>query len=120
MKKTGLARIVSATLNSIKGIRYLLKYEAAFRQELVLLVVALPMAFIIASSWLEIFALVGVLVLLLVVEALNTAIEVTVDRIGLEHHELSGLAKDLGSTAVLIMLLFASFVWVVIFLQWLI
>lgn len=92
----------------------MLKDEIAFKQELILFTVLTPIAFYIGNSLLEILILIFVLILIMIVEIVNTSIEVVVDRIGQEHNELSGLAKDLGSAAVLMSIVFAVFVWVVI------
>ena len=110
-KKTGIMRILFAFQHSGKGFQFLLKNEAAFQQELVLAVLLVPLSFLIKQTLTELLLLLMVLALVLIVEILNTAIETVVDRIGLEHHELSGLAKDLGSAAVLVSLLFAAGVW---------
>ena len=110
-KKTGIMRILFAFKHSGKGFQFLLKNEAAFQQELVLAVLLVPLSFLIKQTLTELLLLLMVLALVLIVEILNTAIETVVDRIGLEHHELSGLAKDLGSAAVLLSLLFAAGVW---------
>ena len=110
-RKTGIMRILFAFKHSGKGFQFLLKNEAAFQQELVLAVLLVPLSFLIKQTLTELLLLLMVLALVLIVEILNTAIETVVDRIGLEHHELSGLAKDLGSAAVLLSLLFASGVW---------
>ena len=85
-KLTGFKRIVAAFDNSIKGFSFLLKNEAAFRQEAGLAALLSPFAFVISQSLLELFFLLFSLILVLVVEILNTAIEATIDRIGLEHH----------------------------------
>ena len=110
-KLTGFKRIVAAFDNSINGFSFLLKNEAALRQEAGLAALLSPFAFVISQSLLELFFLLFSLILVLVVEILNTAIEATIDRIGPEYHELSGLAKDLGSAAVLVSLLFCAGVW---------
>ena len=110
-RKTGIMRILFAFKHSGKGFQFLLKNEAAFQQELVLAVLLVPLSFLIKQTLTELLVLLMVLALVLIVEILNTAIETVVDRIGLEHHELSGLAKDLGSAAVLLSLLFAAGVW---------
>lgn len=94
--------------------RFLLKNETAFKQELALLLLLAPLAFYLGDTLLESVLLVAVLVLVLIVEVINTAIEVAIDRIGEEYHALSGLAKDLGSTAVLISLFLAFFTWIAI------
>ena len=110
-KKTGMMRILFAFKHSGKGFQWLLKNEAAFQQELVVAVLLVPLSFLINETLSELLLLLMTLALVLIVEILNTAIEAVVDRIGLEHHELSGLAKDLGSAAVLLSLLFAAGVW---------
>ena len=110
-KKTGMMRILYAFKHSGKGFQFLLKNETAFQQELVLAVLLVPLSFLINETLSELLLLLMTLALVLIVEILNTAIEAVVDRIGLEHHELSGLAKDLGSAAVLLSLLFAAGVW---------
>lgn len=110
--KKGLRRIINAAGYSVNGFRIAWKHEAAFREELLLCLVLVPVALWLDVSVLERIALVGSLGLLLVVELLNTAIENAIDRIGPEHHKLSGRAKDLGSSAVFVMLMLAGFVWV--------
>ncbi|MCW4446393.1 diacylglycerol kinase [Vibrio splendidus] len=108
---TGLKRIIKATGYSIKGLKAAFRYETAIRQELVLLCVAIVALIWLNFSVIETILLLGVVVLVLIVELINSAIEAVVDRVGVEHHELSGRAKDIGSAAVLIALLFASFTW---------
>jgi diacylglycerol kinase (ATP) len=107
----GLARIWHAAGYSWKGLKATWKSEEAFRQESYLMMAATPVAFFIANSVLQLALLVGVLLLLLVVELLNSAIESVVDRTGSEFHELSGRAKDQGSAAVLLMMLIVLLVW---------
>ena len=85
--------------------------EPAFRQEALLAIVLVPAAFWLGRSWIEVALLAGSVVLLMVVELLNTAIETAIDRIGLEHHPLSGMAKDLGSAAVFVASLYTALVW---------
>ena len=106
-----MTRILFAFKHSGKGFQFLLKNEAAFQQELVLAVLLVPLSFLINQTLSEGLLLLMTLLLVLIVETLNTAIETDFDRIGLEHHELSGLAKDLGSAAVLLSLLFTAGVW---------
>lgn len=112
--ETGLARLIDATGYSIKGIRACWQNEAAFRQEVVLVIVLLPLSFQVAKSIEQWLLLVMPLFLLLIVELLNSAIENVVDRIGQELHKLSGQAKDMGSAAVLICLLLTGTSWVAI------
>ncbi|MEZ9398058.1 diacylglycerol kinase [Vibrio splendidus] len=108
---TGLTRIIKATDYSIQGLKAAYKYEAAIRQELALLFVSILLAFILDLSVLERIVMLGSIVLVLIVELINSAIEAVVDRIGIEQHELSGRAKDIGSAAVMVALMFATFVW---------
>ena len=109
--KTGLARIIAATGYSMQGFKAAYRHEAAFRQEAWLFMVLLPVALLWPVSLLAKALLIGSLVLVLIVELFNSAIEAVVDRIGPEHHELSGRAKDIGSAAVLLALLLVVVVW---------
>lgn len=104
-------RLLLATLNSWKGLRGAFRSEAAFRQELALAVVFVPLGAWLGDGGVEKALLVGSVLLVLIVELLNTGIESVVDRIGLERHDLSGLAKDVGSAAVLLALLLWATVW---------
>jgi diacylglycerol kinase (ATP) len=115
-KNTGLKRLWLATLNSRRSLLWLTRNEAAFREELLLLVVLGGASFALDVTALERCALIVSLLLVLLVETLNTAIETTIDRIDLEIHPLSGLAKDLGSAAVLISLVIAAVIWASIIL----
>ncbi|MDN6868468.1 diacylglycerol kinase [Aeromonas caviae] len=108
---TGIARIINATGYSMKGLKSAWINEAAFRQELVLILLLMPLAFWIGDSLNEILLLVCISWLVVIVEVLNSAVEAVVDRIGSEHHELSGRAKDLGSAAVFIALTLNALVW---------
>lgn len=110
-KNKGLRRLILAAGYSIKGLRSAWCQEAAFRQELILTLVLLPIALWLDFSIVERLLLIAVLILVLVVELLNSAIEAAIDRIGPEFHELSGQAKDLGSAAVLLSLLLTAVVW---------
>jgi len=111
---TGIRRIVSAAFNSIAGLKAAWVNEAAFRQECGLAVVMVPAAFWVGRGAVELGMLIGSVLLVLIVELLNTAVEATVDRVGMERHQLSGRAKDLGSAAVLIALLLMVVVWALI------
>lgn len=110
-KNTGLKRVVKATYYSYRGIVAAFKYEAAFRQELFLALILMPLALWLPVSLVECILLVVVVVLVLIAELINSAIEAVVDRVGLEHNELAGRAKDLGSAAVFVALLLCCFVW---------
>jgi diacylglycerol kinase (ATP) len=109
--KTGLGRLIDAAAYSAKGIRACWREEAAFRQEVALLIVLLPLSFLVARSIEQWLLLVIPLLLLLIVELLNSAVENVVDRIGPELNDLSGRAKDMGSAAVLICLIIAGLSW---------
>ncbi len=111
---TGIKRIIKATGYSIKGLKAAFKHEAAVRQEAALLSIAVVLACLVDVSMIERILLIGVVVFVLIVELLNSAIEAVVDRIGVEHHELSGRAKDIGSAAVMVALAFAGFTWLYI------
>ncbi|HAS6322026.1 diacylglycerol kinase [Vibrio vulnificus] len=111
---TGIKRIIKATGYSIQGLKAAFNHEAAVRQEFALLVVAIVLATWLDVSMLERITLLAVVVLVLIVELMNSAVEAVVDRIGVEHHELSGRAKDIGSAAVLVALIFAGFTWLYI------
>lgn len=115
-KTTGITHLINSTKYSIKGFKSAVKYEAAFRQELFLGLLVIPLAFWIAKTNIELFILLGSYLLLLLIELLNSAIEAVVDRIGTEHHELSGRAKDLGSAAVFIAISMNVLAWGVILL----
>lgn len=109
--KTGLKRIMLATGYSAKGLQAAFIHEAAFRQELLLTIILIPLACWLNVETTQRMLMISSLFLVLIVELLNSAIEVVVDRIGTEHHELSGRAKDIGSAAVLIALLLTAYIW---------
>jgi diacylglycerol kinase (ATP) len=111
VRPQGLRRLWLATGHSLRGLRLAYASEAAFRQEVWLAIVLLPLAFYLGRSAIERLLLAGSVLLLLVVELLNTAVEVVVDRIGVERHALSGFAKDAGSAAVMLMLLVVALTW---------
>ena len=108
---TGITRIINATGYSMKGLKSAWINEAAFRQELLHILLLMPLAFWIGDSLNEILLLVCISWLVVIIEVLNSAVEAVVDRIGSEHHELSGRAKDLGSAAVFIALALNALVW---------
>jgi diacylglycerol kinase (ATP) len=108
---TGLRRVINATFFSLAGLRTAWRSEAAFRQECVLALVLTPLAFWLGETAVERALLIGSCLLVLIVELLNTAVEYVVDRVGTDHHQLSGHAKDLGSAAVFVSLLLTGVVW---------
>lgn len=107
----GIKRVFNAFGYSLKGLRAALKHEAAFRQECALALILLPSAFWLGRNAVEIFLLCLTILLVLVVELINSAIEALADAISLEHHPLLGRAKDTGSAAVLLCLLITGVWW---------
>jgi diacylglycerol kinase (ATP) len=114
---TGIKRIINAIGFSFLGLRAAFRNEAAFRQELAFCVPLIPLAFWLGQSATERALLIGSLLLVLIIELINSAIEAIVDRIGPEQHELSGRAKDIGSAAVLISLVNSAIIWGLIILE---
>jgi diacylglycerol kinase (ATP) len=110
-KSTGVRRLVRAFGNSWQGLRGAFRSESAFRLEVLFAIIAIPLGIYLGRSGAERALLVGSVLLVLIVELINTAIEAVVDRIGLERHELSGLAKDVASSAVLLSLTLLLAVW---------
>ena len=109
--RTGLDRVIRATGHSMSGLAMAYRGESAFRQELGLAALLLPLAFWVGRGWLEIAVLLASVLLVLIVELLNSAIEAAVDRISLELHDLSRRAKDLASAAVFLSLVLCAVVW---------
>ncbi|MBS0335547.1 MAG: diacylglycerol kinase [Proteobacteria bacterium] len=112
--KTGLQRLVNATRYSLAGLAAAAKHEDAFRQELMLAIVLVPLGLWFGPSGTGKALLVGSVLLVLVVELLNSAIEATVDRISLEDHSLAKRAKDIGSAAVMLSLVNVAAVWLLV------
>lgn len=108
---TGFRRILNATLFSFAGLKVAWRSEAAFRQESALCIVLVPSGLWLGQTAVERSLLIGTCLLVLIVELLNSGIEAVVDRVGLEHHALSGQAKDLGSAAVFLSLVLTVVVW---------
>ncbi|MEM7193502.1 MAG: diacylglycerol kinase [Pseudomonadota bacterium] len=113
-KNTGFRRLWFALLYSCKGLSAAWKNEAAFRQELLALIIVVPIGWSVGENGVEKALLIGVAIVVPIVELLNSAIEAVVDRFGPEHHELSGRAKDIGSAAVLVSIGLAVVVWVLV------
>lgn len=109
--RTGIDRVVHAAGYSLQGLRSAYRHESAFRQELWLAALLLPLALWLGRGWVEVALLAGSVLLVLIVELLNSAIEATVDRVSLDLHELSKRAKDFGSAAVMLSLLLAGGIW---------
>lgn len=108
---TGIRRILRATKFSAQGLAQAWQHEAAFRQELVLVLILVPVAAWLGQTALERAVLIGCCLIVLIIELINSAIEAAIDRHGDEHHELSGRAKDMGSAAVFISLVLVAVVW---------
>jgi len=113
-KLQGIGRLLRAFGSSIKGFRGAYREEAAFRQELLFTCVVAPVGAWLGRNGVERAMLVAPVLIVLIVELLNSAIEATVDRIGLERHVLAGLAKDIGSAAVLLSFILVAVVWVLV------
>ena len=113
-----LRRLAGATRNSLAGLWAALRHEASFRSELAAAALLVPLALWLGPGPLERALLVGSVLLVLVVELLNSALEATVDRISLERHPLAKRAKDTGSAAVMVSLILAAAVWVLVLLPW--
>jgi diacylglycerol kinase (ATP) len=113
---TGLRRIINATHYSLDGLRQAARHERAFRQELVLTAVLVPLALWLGDNGVERAILIASLILVLIVELLNSAIEATQDRISGEQHPLAKHAKDFGSAAVMLALVNVALVWLVVLL----
>ncbi|NOY63464.1 MAG: diacylglycerol kinase [Gammaproteobacteria bacterium] len=109
-----LKRIVNAANYSRAGLKAAFRYEAAFRTELLLAAILAPLALWLGDNGIERVVLLSGLFLVLVVELLNSAVEAVVDRIGPEHHELSGRAKDIGSAAVFVATLYVAISWTLV------
>ena len=108
---------MSAARNSFAGLREAIRHEDAFRQELILAAIALPLACWLGQSGVERALLIGSVLLILVVELLNSAVEATVDRISFENHRLAKRAKDIGSAAVLLTLGNAAVIWLLVIIR---
>jgi diacylglycerol kinase (ATP) len=114
MASEPLNRLVRATVVSLIGLRDVYRSEAAFRQELLVLLLIIPAAWLLASAGVERALLIGSWMLVVVVEMVNSAIEAAVDRIGKERHELSRKAKDFGSAAVFCSIVLSVAVWTLV------
>ena len=112
--KTGLQRLLNATRYSLAGLAEAARHENAFRQELILAAVFVPVGLVIGRSGVERALLVGSVLLVLVVELINSAVEATVDRVSLDDHQLAKRAKDIGSAAVMLALVNAAFTWLLV------
>ena len=107
-------RLIRATGYSLAGLRTTFSNEPAFRQELLVLLLVIPSAFWFGEKGVEYALLIGSWLLVIIVELLNTAVEAVVNRIGSEHTELAGRAKDCGSAAVFIAIILSVIVWLMV------
>ena len=112
--KTGLRRVWNAMFYSIEGLRAAYRHEDAFRQEVLLAVLLIPLALFLPASGLGKALMIASVLLVLIVELLNSAVEATVDRVSLEHHRLAKRAKDIGSAAVMMSLANVVVVWLLV------
>ena len=112
--KTGLRRVWNAFLYSLYGLRAAFRHEDAFRQEVLLAAILIPAAFSLPASGIGKALMITAVLLVLIVELLNSAVEAAVDRISLEHHKLAKRAKDIGSAAVFLSLLNVPVVWLLV------
>jgi diacylglycerol kinase (ATP) len=115
--RTGVDRVLHAFSYSMQGLAAAVRFESAFRQEAALALLLLPAAFWLGRSWIEVALLAGSVLLVMIVELLNSAIEAVVDRVSLDLHELAKRAKDYGSAAVLLALLWCGGVWATVLWQ---
>jgi diacylglycerol kinase (ATP) len=108
---TGFKRLMKATEYSVKGLRSAWRHELAFRQECIIGLLLLPCAFLLGQTLVETALLIGVCVLVLIIELLNSAVEAALDRMSLERDDLAGRAKDMGSAAVALSLALVWIIW---------
>jgi diacylglycerol kinase (ATP) len=114
--KTGVQRVINATRYSLEGLAAAARHEDAFRQELILAAVMVPLGLWLGADGVERALLVGSVLMVLIVELLNSAVEATVDRVSLEDHQLAKRAKDIGSAAVMMSLVTVGVVWLLVLL----
>lgn len=110
-KNGGWNRMYTATVFSLKGMAYCFKHEAGMREYTVIFLFSVPCAIHLGESPVERILMLGAGLLVILMELLNSAVEATLDRIGTEHHDLAGAAKDMGSAAVFVAVLFFVYVW---------
>jgi diacylglycerol kinase (ATP) len=115
--KTGLRRVWNALSYSLAGLKAAYLCEDAFRQEVILAVLLIPLAFFLPVPWTGRGLMIASVLLVLIVELINSAIEAVVDRVSLENHRLAKRAKDIGSAAVLVSLFLVAFVWACVLME---
>lgn len=114
---TGFTRVVKATEYSMRGLRSAWEHESAFRQECTVALILVPCAFLLGENLAQTALLIGVCVIVLITELLNSAVEATIDRMGEELHDLAGRAKDMSSAAVALSLVLVGITWGLVALQ---
>ena len=114
---TGFTRLIKATEYSVRGLKSAWEHETAFRQECTIALILLPFAFVLGETLVQTALLIGVCLIVLITELLNSAVEATVDRMGEELHDLAGRAKDMSSAAVALSLLLVGVTWGLVALQ---
>lgn len=115
--RTGLVRLWNAMHYSLAGLKAAYRHEDAFRQEVHLAILLIPLTFLLSATNIGRALMIGSVLLVLIVELLNSAVEATVDRISLEHHRLAKRAKDIGSAAVLISLINVAIIWLLVLID---
>ena len=115
--KTGLNRLINALKYSIAGTLAAFKHEDAFRQEVFLFLILAPIALFLSNVPSERALMIGSLILIIIIELLNSAVEATVDRISIKHHKLAKRAKDIGSAAVFFSLINSVIIWLIILIK---
>ncbi len=111
VKRTGVVRILYTFVHSFNGFKWLIKHEAAFQQEVMLFVPLTAFALYIDATLMQTVAIIASMLFVMFAEMVNTAIEAVVDRVGLEYHALSGVAKDIGSGLVMLSMVMSLLVW---------
>ncbi len=114
---TGIKRMIKATEYSARGLRSAWRYETAFRQECVVALILLPCAFLLGQTLVQTALLIGVCLVVLITELLNSAVEAAIDRMGNDHHDLAGRAKDMSSAAVALSLVLVVLTWGLVALE---
>ena len=115
--KTGIKRLFNAFKYSVAGTLAAFKHEDAFRQEVILSVILIPLAIYLGQAVIEQALMIGSILLIIIVELLNSSVEATVDRISIKRHKLAKRAKDIGSAAVFFSLVNASVIWFLILVK---
>jgi diacylglycerol kinase (ATP) len=116
--RKGIKKVFFSLINSFSGLSFAFKEESAFRQELFLSIILIPLALFLPATFVEKILMIGSIMVLLIIELINSSIEAVVDRISLEHHDLSKKAKDLGSAAVFISLILVFIIYLTFIIKY--